>query len=140
MPKLLVAGSAAAVVAVFAASASAVGPWDPLGGGQGPQRMTIHILSTPPGREAVLDPNIAVIPGVPVVLTVINASREPHSFTIPRLHVNALIKPGRPLRAVATTIRFTVPAVGTYRWHCDFCPAVHHEGPMGGTLYALVTG
>lgn len=138
--RMLSAITAAAVAtAVLAASAAASGPWDPLAG-HGSQRVTIHILSSTHGHEAVLDPNVAVIPGVPVLLTVINASTELHSFTIPQLHVNALIRAGLPLHPVATTIRFTAPSVGTYRWHCDFCPAVHHEGTMGGTLYALVSG
>jgi heme/copper-type cytochrome/quinol oxidase subunit 2 len=137
MRTLSIAVAAAVIAAVVAASAAATGPWDPLRS-DGPQHMTIHILSGTAGHEAVLDPNIAVVPGVPVVLTIINASRELHSFTIPKLHINAVISAGRPLHPVVTTIRFTVPSVGTYRWHCDFCPAVHHEGPMGGMLYALV--
>lgn len=139
MKPLLVAAAVAAGSAVLSATAAAHGPWDPLAG-RGPQQVTIHILSSTGAREAVLDPSIAVIPGVPVRLRVVNASREMHSFTIPALHVNALVAAGRPLHPVTTTIRFTVPSVGTYRWHCDFCPAVHHEGAMGGLLYALVTG
>jgi hypothetical protein len=139
MRTLSVAVAAAALTASLTASAAASGPWDPLTS-HGPQRVTIHILSPTQGREAVLDANIAVVPGVPVVLTVINASRELHSFTIPQLHVNAAIAAGRPLRPVATTIRFTAPSIGTYRWRCDFCPTVHHEGTMGGTVYALVGG
>lgn len=136
---LSVAAAAAVVTAILAASAAASGPWDPLRS-DGPQHLTIHILSSTHGHGPVLDPNFAVVPGVPVILTVINASRELHSFTIPQLHVNVLIAAGRPLHPVATTVRFTAPSVGTYRWHCDFCPAVHREGAMGGTLYALVSG
>lgn len=140
MRMLFVAAAAVVVAAaVPAPSVAASGPWDPLAG-PGLQRVTIHILPTVHGREAVLDPNVAVIPDVLVVLTVINASRQLHSFTIPQLHVNGVIKAGRPLHPVATTIRFSVPSVGTYRWYCDFCPAVHQQGGMGGTLYALVTG
>ena len=139
MRSLAVAAAAAVITAVLAASAAASAPWDPLAG-PGPQHVTIHILPSTHSREAVLDPNIAVIPGVPVVLTVINASREQHSFTIAALHVNALIGAGRAQHPATTTIRFTAPSVGTYRWRCDFCPAVHHEGSMGGTLYALVRG
>ena len=130
---------AAIFAAVFAASAAASTPWDPLRG-DAPQAVTIHILPSVHGREAVLDPNVAVIPGIPVVLKVINASREFHSFTIPQLHINAVLRAGSSAHPATTTIRFTAPSVGTYRWHCDFCPAVHHQGAMGGTLYALVSG
>ena len=120
----------AAAALVLAAPAGARSPWAPLTS-NGPQRVTIHIQ---PG-EVVRDPNVAVVPGVPVQLTVTNTSREFHSFTIPQLHVNAVVMPHG-----ATTITFTPREVGAYRWHCDFCPAVHHSGGMGGTLYALVTG
>lgn len=121
---------ALAAAVAYAGAAGAANPWQPLAG-SGPQRVTIHIQ---PG-EVVRDPNIAVIPGVPVRLTVINTSREFHSFTIPQLHVNAVVMPHR-----ATTITFTPHETGVYRWHCDFCPAVHHSRSMSGTLYALVTG
>ena len=126
----LVLAVAAVAVAGAAGAAGAGNPWLPLAG-SGPQNVTIHIQ---PG-EVVRDPNIAVIPGVPVRLTVINTSREFHSFTIPQLHVNAVVMPHR-----ATTITFTPHETGVYRWHCDFCPAVHHSGGMSGTLYALVAG
>jgi heme/copper-type cytochrome/quinol oxidase subunit 2 len=130
MKALLLPVVAAAAAVAFAGSARADNPWLPLAG-SGPQHVTIHIQ---PG-EVVRDPNVAVIPGVPVRLKVINASREVHSFTIPQLHVNAVVMPHS-----ATTITFTPREAGVYRWHCDFCPAVHHSGGMGGTFYALVSG
>ena len=119
-----------AAAAALASPAGAGNPWAPLRS-TGPQQVTIHVL---PG-DVVRDANIAVVPGVPVVLTVINTTRDFHSFTIPKLHVNAVVVPGRP-----TTVTFTPREVGAYRWHCDFCPAVHHSGGMGGTIYALVGG
>ena len=132
--RALAVAAAAVAAAALALPAGARGPWDPLAG-TGPQRVTIHILHSTGGREVVLDPNVAIIPGVPVRLTIINSSNEFHSFTIPQLHVNAVVMPAR-----ATTISFTAPGVGVYHWRCDFCPTVHHAGSMGGTIYALVTG
>lgn len=131
--------AAAVAAAAFALPGRAGGPWDPLAR-TGPQRVTIHILPSTGGREVVLDPNVAIVPGVPVRLTIINASTEFHSFTIPRLHVNAVVMPGSRLQPRTTAISFTAPGVGDYQWHCDFCPTVHHAGGMGGTIYALVTG
>ena len=128
--RALLVVTALAAAAALASPAGARNPWAPLAS-NGPQHVTIHIL---PG-DVVHDANIAVVPGVPVELTVINTSRQFHSFTIPKLHLNAVVMPGR-----ATTIAFTPHEVGVYRWHCDFCPAVHHTGGMSGTLYALVTG
>jgi heme/copper-type cytochrome/quinol oxidase subunit 2 len=84
------------------------------------------------------DPNIAVVPGVPVRLVVVNTSRELHTFTIPGLNVNVLVRAGSPAHPSRTVVGFTAPSVGTYRWYCEFCPAVHHEGGMSGRVYALV--
>lgn len=135
----LVATVVFAAAGMLAATAAADNnPWHPLAT-NGPQHVTLHILPDVHGREAVLDPNFAVVPGA-VTLTVVNESRQAHSFTIPQLHVNAVVLPGSPAHPQTATIHFNAPSVGTYRWHCDFCPAVHHRGTMHGTLYALVSG
>jgi heme/copper-type cytochrome/quinol oxidase subunit 2 len=135
MRAVVVAAVTAVAVASVAAPALARSPWDPLAM-NGSQRVTMHITK----GDVVTDGNIAVVPAVPVRLTVINATRDFHSFTIPQLHVNAVVMPGSPSHPRATTITFTAPQVGAYRWHCDFCPAVHHAGGMSGMLYALTTG
>jgi heme/copper-type cytochrome/quinol oxidase subunit 2 len=135
MRAFVVAAVTVVAAAWLAAPAVARSPWDPLAM-NGPQRVTIHITN----GDVVTDGNLAVVPSVPVRLTVINTTRDFHSFTIARLHVNAVVMPGSPSHPRATTITFTPPQVGTYRWHCDFCPAVHHSGPMSGMLYALTTG
>ena len=125
--------------ATAAATAVAKSPWDPLAS-TGAQTVTIHVGAAVNNREVVHDANIAVIPGEPVRLTIVSTSREFHTFTIPRLHVNVVVAPGSPAHPHATRVSFVARQAGTYRWYCELCPAVHHEGGMGGTVYALVGG
>src|SRR5512133_1053379 len=98
---------AAAAAAVVVASAVAGGPWDSLAPTGAQQRVTIHILPAIQGREVVQDPNIAVTPDVPVRLTVVNTSRVAHTFTVPGLHVNVLVRAGSPSHPSRTVITFT---------------------------------
>ena len=122
-----------------AATAAAKSPWDPLAT-TGTQAVTIHVGAAVNDREVVRDPNIAVIPGERVLLTIVSTSREFHTFTIPRLHVNVVVAPGSPAHPHATHVSFVARQAGTYGWYCELCPAVHHEGGMGGTVYALIGG
>lgn len=132
--------ASAGLAALAAASAVAAGPWDPLAPArpQQQQRVTVHILPTVHGQEFVRDPNIAVVPDVPVRLTVVNASRELHTFTIPSLHVNVMVAAGSPGHPSRTVVTLTAPSVGVFTWYCELCPAVHHQGGMRGRVYALV--
>jgi plastocyanin len=127
------AGTATATTAI------AKSPWDPLAS-TGTQAVTIHVGPAVNDREVVRDANIAVIPGEPVALTIVSTSRQFHTFTIPRLHVNVVVAPGSPAHPHATRVSFVARQAGTYNWYCELCPAVHHEGGMGGTVYALVGG
>lgn len=131
---------ALAVALAAASAAAAKSPWDPLASTGAPQAVTIHIGTAVGNREVVRDANIAVIPGEPVSLTIVSTSREFHTFTIPRLHVNVVVAPGSPAHPHATHVSFIARQAGTYGWYCELCPAVHHEGGMGGTVYALVGG
>lgn len=125
--------------AAAATSAVANSPWDPLAS-TGRQVVTIHVGAAVADREVVRDANIAVVPGESVTLTIMSTSREFHTFTIPRLHVNVVVAPGSPGHPHATHVTFTARQAGMYAWYCELCPAVHHQGGMGGRVYALVGG
>lgn len=127
----------ALVAAVLAAPGAASSPWDPLTT-LAPQQVTIHIDPAVNNREVVPDGNVAVIPGIRVVLTIVSTSREFHTFTIPRLHVNVMVAPGSLSHPHMTRVSFVAHQVGSYAWYCELCPAVHHKGGMGGRVYALV--
>lgn len=127
------------VGAAAATTAVAQSPWDPLAS-TGRQAVTIHVGAAVGDREVVRDANIAVIPDQRVRLTILSTSREFHTFTIPRLHVNVVVAPGSPGHPHATHVTFIARQAGTYAWFCEFCPAVHHQGGMGGMVYALVGG
>ncbi len=101
-----------------------------------PQKFTIRVLA---GRgEEALPANIAVEPGVPVELTFVNSTREFHTFTVPGLRFSAVILPGRPSAPRVVHVTFTPRAYGVFRWYCVFCKEVHHDGPMGGMVYAII--
>ena len=84
--------------------------------------------------------NLAIAPGVPVRVTVTNYTREYHTFTIPGLHVSALILPAHGKAARVTTFTFTAHEYGTFVWYCGFCTsgAHGHRHMMGGTVYAII--
>lgn len=103
-----------------------------------PQRLTIVIRPAAHGRENVPEPNIAIRPGIPVTLRLVNESREPHTFTMPMLGVNSIVLPGSPQKPRVATITFTAQDFGVFRWHCELCPQAHHKGPMGGKVYAII--
>ena len=77
--------------------------------------------------------NLAVRPYQPVRLTIVNPTRETHTFTVPALGISQIVLPalaGKPTRTVVT---FTAP-YGPIDWHCEPC----HE-QMNGTIYAVIT-
>jgi heme/copper-type cytochrome/quinol oxidase subunit 2 len=139
MSRVLLVLAVAVVGAAATTSAVAKSPWEPLAS-TGKQAVTVHIGASVRDREVVRDANIAVVPGEPVTLTLVSTSREFHTFTIPRLHVNVLVTPGSVGHPHATHVTFIARQVGMYAWFCELCPAVHHEGGMGGTVYALIGG
>lgn len=102
-----------------------------------PQKLTIRVLPAGKGEE-VLPANIAVEPGVPVELTFVNSTRDFHTFTVPGLRFSALILPGRASAPRVVHVTFTPRAYGVFRWYCVFCKGVHHDGSMGGKVYAII--
>ena len=138
MTRFLVTAAIAAA-AVAATPALAASPWQPLAP-KGPQVVTIRVLPAIHGREVLDAVNVAVTPGVPVTLRIVITSGEFHTFTIPRLHVNVLVRAGTAAHPSTTAVAFTARSAGTYAWYCELCPAVHHRGLMHGLVYALVAG
>jgi heme/copper-type cytochrome/quinol oxidase subunit 2 len=144
LPRILLFGVViVAIGGAISASSPAAAP------GVGPaatayvQKLTLTIV---PGREPNLESvlesrgNIAVAPGIPVQLTVTNHTGEFHTFTIPALHVSALIYPARGKTARKSTFHFTAWAPGKYRWFCAFCRhgGKNHRETMAGAIYAII--
>lgn len=107
------------------------------------QKLTLTIVpGRAPNHQSVLESqgNIAVASGLPVQLTVTNYTSEFHTFTIPALHVSALIYPARGKTARKSTFHFTAWAPGKYRWFCALCRHgdKNHRETMGGTIYAII--
>jgi plastocyanin len=77
-------------------------------------------------------PDLAVHPGVPVTVTIINRSGIAHSFDAPELGVNQFIAMGTREHPSRTTFTFTASKAGVFAWHC-YMPC---DEPMGGMVYA----
>lgn len=144
--KTLLAGAAVgiAVGGFFGVSAS-VGPARASGNPTSHvQRLTLTIVSSGrgSGAERVFpsEGNLAVAPGVPVQVTVTNFTREFHTFSVPGLHVSALVFPARGGTPSKTTLTFTAWETGSFRWYCAFCAhdGSGHRHAMGGTIYAII--
>lgn len=100
------------------------------------QKVNLTIL---PG-DRVVEPNVALAPGLPVRMTVTNTTHEFHTFTVPALGVSRLILPAGKDGARKTTFSFEPKLWGSATWYCIICPSGTH-GPqhaMRGTLYAIV--
>lgn len=87
-------------------------------------------------HDAFLPADFTVQPGATVTVTVLNYDSGPHTFTAPRLNVNAII-PGGSLNAPQrVTFKFTAPSKpGRYAWMCMVpCDpwAMDHDGYMRG--------
>jgi hypothetical protein len=131
MPKLLAAvGSSlvlllAAVPALQAAPAAKVHV----------QKVELTIL--PGGR--LVDPNVALAPGLPVRMTVTNTTKEFHTFTVPALGLSRLILPADKHGARKTTFSFETNQWGSLAWYCIICPSgIHGPHAMHGTLYLII--
>lgn len=122
MTKLLSAAAVCAALALGAAQGVGASPIV--------QKVALTIAAGDRMREA----NVALAPGLPVQVTIVNRTREFHTFTIPGLKVSELIRP-----AGATTFTFTPERWGTFAWHCLVCPSGHHGRPhaMGGVVYLI---
>jgi plastocyanin len=124
--------------AAIALAGPAVAPAAARAGSTAPQRVTIKLMPTVAGHEVNSGTNFAIEPGIPVTVTFVNTSRQYHTFSVPTLGVNALILPGRPDAPRVTHVTFTANTYGVFRWHCTFCPGVHHQGSMNGKVYAII--
>ena len=100
------------------------------------QKVELTIL---PG-DRVIEPNVALAPGLPVQMTVTNATHEFHTFTVPTLGVSRLILPADKHGARKTTFSFETNLWGSVAWYCIICPSGMHGSPhaMRGTLYLII--
>jgi plastocyanin len=76
--------------------------------------------------------NLAVHPGVPVTVTIINRSGSVHAFYAPELGVNQVIAMGTREHPSSTTFTFTASKAGVFEWHC-YVPCGER---MAGMVYA----
>ncbi|HET7354435.1 MAG TPA: hypothetical protein VFJ11_10355 [Gaiellaceae bacterium] len=100
------------------------------------QKVELKILR----GDRVVEPNVALAPGLPVRMTVLNATHEFHTFTVPALGVSQRILPARRHGARKTTFWFKANSWGRFAWYCLICPSDKHGPPhaMGGTLYLII--
>ena len=65
--------------------------------------------------------------------------RDSHTFTVPGLHVNEIIRPAHGNAPTQTTFTFTPDGWGTFAWHCAICPSGIHgkHHIMSGSLYVI---
>lgn len=114
-------------------AAITVGVAAPWSGGrpkaEAPQQVTLELWKHAAHSRSY---NLAVRPGVPVRLTIVNRSHETHTFTIPELGINQIVTPTLGGVATRTVVTFTAP-YGVFPWHCEPC---HEE--MGGAIYAVI--
>ena len=105
-----------------------------------PQDRAQQISITIGAGDRITEPNIAVAPEVPVRITVINLTRDFHTFTISQMHVSELVKPAHGTTPGITTFTVTLHHVGAVAWHCAICPSgMHgHVHSMSGKLYAII--
>ena len=114
-------------------------PAAPTTGGPGSSQVQSVSIVIQSG-DRVLAPNFALAPGVPVRLTVVNFTREFHTFTVAGLKVSALILPAVGPTPRKTIVAFTPHATGTFRWHCVICPSGAHgrKHAMSGEVYVII--
>ncbi len=145
--KIVLAGAGLAATAVAALAFSLLAAPASSAGNAVPsyadhvQKLAFVIAGRGTGDErAFQSGNLAVAPGVVVQVTVLNYTREFHSFTVPGLDVSRLIFPARSDGPRRTTFTFTANAAGSFSWYCVFCQqGVHgHRHSMGGTVWAIV--
>lgn len=134
--RLLIATGVAAAGAAFSGFSASAAPTT--GGPGSPQVQSVSIVIQ--SGDRVLAPNFALAPGVPVRLTVVNFTREFHTFTIAGLKVSALIRPAVGQTSRRTIVAFTPQASGVYTWHCVICPSGAHgrRHAMSGEVYVII--
>ena len=90
--------------------------------------------------DRVAEPNIALAPGLPVRMTIVNRTHEFHPFTVTGLGVSELIRPAHGSTPGQTTFTFTANQWGVFAWHCLICPSGKHGRPhaMGGLVRAEI--
>ena len=130
-PFAVVGASAVLALALAAGSVARAAP------GARPYVQKVRI--TIRAGDRVTEPNIALAPGLPVRMTVVNHTHEFHTFTVPGLKVSELIRPAHGSTAGVTTFTFTPQQWGAFTWRCLICPSGRHGRPhaMGGVLYLI---
>ncbi len=105
------------------------------------QHLTVTILPsiTAMADERVPLENVAIEPGIPVRLVLVNHTRLFHTFTVPELHVSALVGPAHGSVPGKTTVTFTTYRYGVFDWDCVLCPHSHGQSmTMGGKIYSII--
>ena len=125
-------------VGTILAAALAASPGSATRPSTNPHVQQVNMMILPGDR--ILEGDIALAPGVPARMTVTNYTRDAHSFTVPGLHLNEIIRPGHDNAPTRTTFTFTPNEWGTFTWHCAICPSGIHgkHHTMSGTLYVIV--
>lgn len=133
--RTFVATTTALSVALFPAVASTATAGRP--GQPHPQRVELTITA----GDHLDAGNIALAPGVPVRMTVINLTDEFHTFTVSALGISKLILPASGTTPRRTTFTFTPRKPGWFVWHCLICPSGMHGRPhdMSGRLYLIIS-
>jgi hypothetical protein len=78
-------------VGTILAAALAASPGSAMRPSTSPHVQQVNMTILPGDR--MLEGNIALAPGVPARMTVTNYTRDSHTFTVPGLHVNEIIRP-----------------------------------------------
>jgi hypothetical protein len=125
-------------VGTILAAALAASPGSAMRPSTSPHVQQVNMTILPGDR--MLEGNIALAPGVPARMTVTNYTRDSHTFTVPGLHVNEIIRPAHGNAPTQTTFTFTPDGWGTFAWHCAICPSGIHgkHHIMSGSLYVIV--
>ena len=84
--------------------------------------------------ERVDNSNFSIRPGDAVTVTLVNYTREAHTFTAPGLGISVYVHAGSATHPTKTVFTFTAASFGTYRWFCSL-PC---GGYMGGNVYAIL--
>ena len=99
----------------------------------GSHPITIAIYPGGSHGEHVTPGNFAVQAGVPVTITMVNHTLEPHTLTVPGLGFSVYIRPGAKGSPSKTVFAFTSNKRGVFRWYCAFCGK-----KMSGQIYAII--
>lgn len=90
------------------------------------QHLTMKVLTDGDRMEGA---NLVARPGQ-IVLTIVNYARHAHTFSVPGLGVERVVRPGSPTHPSITVVRFGT-RYGTFHWFCKL-PCGHG---MSGDLY-----